>query len=69
MPLPNATTTEDNDTTSPLTTPCAAPTPANVNEFDATVADAVPSYSLFEAVNDPPILNSRCEMFAVAVGM
>ena len=39
-----------------------------VSEFVATVAEADPSYSLFEAVNDPPIVSVFCEMFATVVG-
>ena len=62
MPLPNATTTDVNATSS-------APTlVTNVNEFDEIDADAVPSYSLFDTSNDPPIVNVRCEMFADTVG-
>ena len=57
-----ATTTEVNDTSSEPTFV------TSVNEFVATVADAEPSYSLPDAVNEPPIVNVFCEMFAVVVG-
>ena len=39
-----------------------------VSEFVAIVAEAEPSYSLSDAVNDPPIVNVFCEIVAVAVG-
>ena len=40
----------------------------SVNKFKLIVADVEPSYPLFEAVNDPPIVRVFCEIFAVVVG-
>jgi hypothetical protein len=39
-----------------------------VNEFDVIVADAEPSYCLFETANEPPIVRVFWVMFAVVVG-
>ena len=67
--LPDAAVALENSTTIDVNDTSSEPTfVTNVNEFVAIEAAADPSYSLPDAVNEPPIVNVFCDMFAVVVG-
>ena len=67
--LPPSAAAEENTATTEVSETSSEPTlVTRVKEFVATVAEAEPSYSLPDTVNEPPMVRVLVEIVAVVVG-